>query len=441
MSNGMLTLTEGNYLRIVVGLNMGFCEGHSLSVEFSAGSTCQREDLPRERMIYVLCKTQDIAVSLKSQIDKSFNDGVNTVIEIGKKDGVVKILDPNSLTNLGDNAKFSTAGTDGYGLVLKAYFIKLEWIPIENGKLLRIDAKKDPLEVLVVDRKIGEIAYRTDAIEIRGTDLRVYGDQIRYEKKNTIVVKNWVDGSDGKVSPLYQLEVQGTGLEIKDIRTSDVERITIGRSEKIKVQVGGGDVNKAVAFLINWWKAVNWRAGFKSIFYSFNFFVLLVTLVAMTWLPFGQVNYALDKYNEMRRSIANTPVESVRLPVKVSNKLSLQMVGSAGETNNVATTSTSTSSTEKHGVGDDKCLSQGGGVVTFYFVMACLLYVMLYAIVIFVAFVTFKAMRRHNKMTRNMSAVIGALRNERDKEKRRAMQKKILDDMIDTYLDRPSSDE
>ena len=117
------------------------------------------------------------------------------------------------------------------------------------------------------------------------------------------------------------------------------------------------------------------------------------------------------------------------------------MIGSAGETNNVATTSTSTSSTEKHGVGDDKCLSQGGGVVTFYFVMACLLYVMLYAIVIFVAFVTFKAMRRHNKMTRNMSAVIGALRNERDKEKRRAMQKKILDDMIDTYLDRPSSDE
>ena len=50
-------------------------------------------------------------------------------------------------------------------------------------------------------------------------------------------------------------------------------------------------------------------------------------------------------------------------------------------------------------------------------------------------------MRRHNKMTRNMSPVIEALRNERDKEKRRAMQKKILDDMIDTYLDRPSSDE
>ena len=54
---------------------------------------------------------------------------------------------------------------------------------------------------------------------------------------------------------------------------------------------------------------------------------------------------------------------------------------------------------------------------------------------------TFKAMRRHNKMTRNMSSVLEALRNERDKKKRQEMQKKILDDMIDTYLDKPSSED
>lgn len=56
-------------------------------------------------------------------------------------------------------------------------------------------------------------------------------------------------------------------------------------------------------------------------------------------------------------------------------------------------------------------------------------------------FLTLRALRRKRKLTADMSGVLEALRNERDKEKRKAMQRKILDDMINTYLDKPSSED
>ena len=40
-----------------------------------------------------------------------------------------------------------------------------------------------------------------------------------------------------------------------------------------------------------------------------------------------------------------------------------------------------------------------------------------------------------------LSTVIDALENEHDKSARKAMQKKVLDDMINTYLERPSAED
>ena len=246
MSNSIQTPTEGNYLRIVVGLNKSFNEAHSITITFPNGSKAS-EEVRKVYVVYLLCRSEEDALKLKSSIDDNTivreevnaeTNKVESYVKIDEACGVVKLIDPDTRANLGNSVNFATPASDKYKLQIAASFIcPPEWIPIENGKVLRIDAKKCPLEVLVVDRKIGEIVYRTDAIEIRGTDLRVYGDEIRYEKGNTLVVKNWADGGGGKVSSLYQLEVQGTGLEIKDIRTSDVERITIRRGEKIKAQV------------------------------------------------------------------------------------------------------------------------------------------------------------------------------------------------------------
>ncbi len=43
-------------------------------------------------------------------------------------------------------------------------------------------------------------------------------------------------------------------------------------------------------------------------------------------------------------------------------------------------------------------------------------------------------------MTRNLQSVIDALESEHDKAARKAMQRKILEDMIDTYLEKPQSE-
>ena len=162
----------------------------------------------------------------------------------------------------------------------------------------------------------------------------------------------------------------------------------------------------------------------------------------MTSIPFCKDDYIREKYQNLCASLPASAVVATSKPTGVSNKLSVQVIGAAGDTNQVTTTSTSTSSaSDELSVAGQEKKMQGGGVITFYFVMACLLYVLFYFLVMLLAFATFKAMRRHNKMTRNMSSVIEALRNERDKEKRKAMQRKILDDMINTYLEKPPSDE
>ena len=317
-------------------------------------------------------------------------------------------------------------------------------MPLINGRKLLVHGlrkyyigRKRKVAVRVHDLKLGEFSYNTDEVIIHGVDLRVQGDKID-RNDNTIVLHPF--NSPLKKDEKYLLIVKGSAMRIDGVRAENIDWVRVSNEYEIEAKVEGA-ANNVLALLINWWETVNLRAGFKSIFNSFNFSVLLFALAVMTWLPFGRVNDALDKYNEMRRSIMNTSVECTRPPVEVSNKLSLQMVGCSGETNSVATASTST--TGDRGVRNDSNKMQvgGGGVVTFYFVLACLLYLVLYVVVICLAVATFKSMRRHNKMTRNMSPVIEALRNERDKEKRRAMQKKILDDMIDTYLDRPSSDE
>ena len=384
-----------------------------------------------------------------------------------------EILDPIARTSLGNYAEFwvpienIAKGNDGKGsnppsnkkkeaevadkpgttenITYIAELIDPPYeIPLINGRKLLVYGsrkyciwRRRKVAVRVHDLKLGEFSYNTDEVVIHGVDLRVQGDKIDIDD-NTIALHPL--NSPLKKDEKYLLIVKGSAMRIDGVRAENIDWVRVSNECAIEAEVEGA-ANKVLAFLINWWEAVNLRAGFKSVFNSLNFSVLLFALAVMTWLPFGRVNDALDKYNEMRRSIMNTSVECMRPSVEVSNKLSLQMVGCAGETNNVATTSTST--TEDRGVRNDNNKMQGGGgvVVTFYFVLACLLYLVLYGVVICLAVATFKSMRRHNKMTRNMSSVIEALRNERDKEKRREMQKKILDDMINTYLERPSSED
>ena len=141
-----------------------------------------------------------------------------------------------------------------------------------------------------------------------------------------------------------------------------------------------------------------------------------------------------------------TAVAVCAIPAKVTNTLSLQ-ADCQGQprqnsiTNSVEASATSVSSSSDSPLSVANSERAGSGRVTFYFVLACLLYVMFYCVIVYFTILTIHALKRSRKLHGDMQSVIDALRNERDKDKRKAMQKKILDDMIDTYLDKPSSED
>ena len=319
-------------------------------------------------------------------------------------------------------------------------------IPIINGRILRVHGirsfhvgKQRKINVRIHDLKLGELSFATNSVVIHGVDLRVQGnkitlngDSVQVKGFNIRVKRTHRESTE---DAKFILIVKGSAMRIEGVRADNIDAIRISDDYKIKTVIEEPPKEEV--------KAETNRATLKSIGYSFKFLILLGTLVWLTFLPFCKEGYFREKYKELVRRFPAPVVEVMKKPVEFLNKICIEVFSSGGDTNQVATTSTNTHPTTGSSVAEQEKTTNGtgGGVVTFYFVLACLLYVVLYVIVIFVAFATFKAMRRHNKMTRNMSAVIEALRNERDKEKRRAMQKKILDDMIDTYLDRPSSDE
>ena len=346
-------------------------------------------------------------------------------------------------------------------------------VPIINGRTLRIKGSIDYLvwqrreiSVRVHDLKLGDFSFNTRSLVLHGVDLRVQGNEIdingkrvvlsAYEHQRTDPEKWYNRGWRDVLSMLnhlndekkkstkdakYLLIVKGSAMCIDGVRADNIDAIYISDDFELKTIIEGASEKKLPCW-INWLFEIQWRVRIKSVGYSFSFFILLCALGVMTSIPFCKDDYIREKYQNLCASLPASAVVATSKPTGVSNKLSVQVIGAAGDTNQVTTTSTSTSSaSDELSVAGQEKKMQGGGVITFYFVMACLLYVLFYFLVMLLAFATFKAMRRHNKMTRNMSSVIEALRNERDKEKRKAMQRKILDDMINTYLEKPPSDE
>ena len=73
--------------------------------------------------------------------------------------------------------------------------------------------------------------------------------------------------------------------------------------------------------------------------------------------------------------------------------------------------------------------------------LGCVLYLVFYGVVAYIVFVTYRSQVRHARLHGDMRAIIDALRFEPDREKRVSLQRKILDAMVNMYLDRPSADE
>lgn len=312
-------------------------------------------------------------------------------------------------------------------------------LPIINGRIIRVHGRRGrEVAIRVHDLKLGEFSYNADRVVIHGVDLRVQGNKINLNG-NALHVEGFKRKWDkahreSSEDAEFVLIVKGSAMRIDGVRADNIEAIRISDDCELKAVIEEPSKKEVK-------KETN-RATLKSIGYSFKFFILLGALVWLTFLPFCKEGYFREKYDELIRRFPAPVVEVMKKPAELLNKICIQVSSSGGDANQVTTTTNAHPTTESSEAKQENTTNgAGGGVVTFYFVLACLLYVALYAIVVFVAVAAFKAMRRHNKMTRNMSSVIEALRNERDKEKRRDMQKKILDDMINTYLERPSAED
>ena len=312
-------------------------------------------------------------------------------------------------------------------------------LPIINGRIIRVHGRRGrEVAIRVHDLKLGEFSYNADRVVIHGVDLRVQGNKINLNG-NALHVEGFKRKWDkahreSSEDAEFVLIVKGSAMRIDGVRADNIEAIRISDDCELKAVIEEPSKKEVK-------KETN-RATLKSIGYSFKFFILLGALVWLTFLPFCKEGYFREKYDELIRRVPAPVVEVMKKPAELLNKICIQVSSSGGDANQVTTTTNAHPTTESSEAKQENTTNgAGGGVVTFYFVLACLLYVALYAIVVFVAVAAFKAMRRHNKMTRNMSSVIEALRNERDKEKRREMQKKILDDMINTYLERPSAED
>ena len=671
MNRSNQSTTEGNYLRIVVGLNKRSANNHLLHVIFSDGT----ESKDKERVIYVLCRSVNGAKILKDKIEGGaiFSKGKDSLkIGFDVNEGVVKIIDPYTLKNLGSSAEFSISskdvGTVGEGeeITIVAMFINPpQWVPIKNDNCLRMQGKGSVLEIRVVDRRLGEIVYRSDSIEITGSDLRVYGDQVKFDNGNVIKIgtkpkwkgigpiflhavkvgcekvciffagekdddvesgnvtaatpdeakkatetslepetpskegaaKDADVPSDSEAKPLgpaataaggdsetepdatakspdeakkgtdvpldseskqsdpaataaggeaetepnaatksydeakrgadvpsdseskqsdpaataaggdaetepnaaaksydevkkgadvpsdseskqsdpaataeggnseqsanvaatpakgvkkgakplpppeipSQLEVKGNGIGIKDVRTSDVERVIIRSRKRIRASVESTQQD-------NEKKTKTISIGDWIVWLVILLVMEVLVVLALTALPFWKFIPIRDKYLEvLQGGYATNEVvvaNSVYTPSIVTNTLSIQtscsnVMSQSAPTNCIDTIATSISSASgSPSLEGGK--RQGVLGITLYFVLSCLLYVVFYVMFVCFTFLTLRALRRKRKLTADMSGVLEALRNERDKDKRKAMQRKILDDMINTYLDKPS---
>ena len=314
-----------------------------------------------------------------------------------------------------------------------------QWIPIPNDNIIDINSNGS-FHIRITDRRLGEICFYTKAIEIQGVDIRIYGNEINYsDVDKKITIDPLVDGSQLK----YLLSIKGGRLKVTNIRTIDIEEIQItskvethwynticnvSKDIKVKLKTKETSANNRTNRTDDL-EAPRWKWIFASLF-------------CLVW--FLMTINAILSFNEVCNNYINAiprdgQIKEISLSQENTNTFSLTVNYGSSKTNIVMQLPNFSTYKPQKRLSLEKPIGAGG--VTFCFVVVCLLYVVFYVFVAFMTLYFIMSLRRYYKLNGNMSSVIEALRNERDREKRKAMQRKILDDMINTYLDKPSSED
>ena len=412
-----------------------------LATEFSAADggnssrvrMVKKEILSGSRTVFVLCDGQ----AKLPRVNSGYDNGSGTFLQI---------IDPDTLVNLGTTLKCSAVDENGEdisgGQCVVTQFEEInppQWIPLPNDKSKSLEIKSDRLfSVCITDRKLGTISYSAKSVKVDGVDVRVYGNEITYGDDGRIDVSPLNEGTGQK----FWMSIKGSHLGVENVRTSDVVEIQIDARSALDVVAGSGEKESEESG--RWDKDRNWMRDKICIpLWRIKFIVGSVCLlVAMTLYPVKRFNVLCEEYIKLIRVADDNTNPALSLQgsfVPLTNTLSVATSYEMAKTNVVVNSASSVASQAQSKSAIERPTGSGG--VTFCFTIVCLLYVVLYVLVVFGVVQAFRSIKRDRKLHGNMQSVIDALRNERDKEKRRAMQKKILDDMIDTYLDRPSADE
>ncbi len=424
MGNGDRVIKSGFY-RFTVRLHLAdINKGYFLCAEFrdEAGNVTKKEQLTHSRTVFVLCDGEHEPPIICSDYGKTARS-------------FLQILDPETLIDLGRSLRFSIIDGMGNEVPSGQCFVSQceethppQWIPIPNDKSLTVNSEKEFL-VRISDRKLGEIAYQTTAIEIKGVDIRMYGNKVLY-KEGRVDVSPIQDGDEKK----YLLSIKGGRLEVSNIRTVDVAEVQVlSKSQALGVSALKKDEKKQNMLIGN--KA---HSGTGVVWRCVG---CCIALLVMTWASPVMLGKIYRNYADALRLKEGNQSACVlqELPILTTNTLSVATSYDTTKTNTIVKSVSSIASQPQLESASRQNVSSGG--LTLGFIVVCLLHVMLYCLIMFLTVYSFRALKRHNKLNGDFRGVLEALRNERDKDKRKAMQKKILDDMIDTYLDKPSSED
>ena len=415
---------QTTFYRLTIGIDKPYDNNRRLNVSFDDSSHPKKEILTNTRTVFVLCDATHPCPDDEKEL---------------KEHTFLQIIDPNTLIDLGKTLKCSVVNTDNQSVsYVKCIVIHKEkidppkWIPIPNDNIIDINSNGS-FHIRITDRRLGEICFYTKTIEIHGVDVRIYGNEINYiDKDKKITIEKLVDGDKSK----YLLSIKGSRLKVTNIRTVDIEEIQISGYDNsfniglipIKIEKKHDQEDDAKRDLECNETRNNW---IKLSVVGFLFWVVL------TILPIVFFNGVSSTYiNVIPR---DGQIKEISLSQENTNTFSLVINCGSSKTNIVMTLPNPATFKPQKRLSLEKPVGSGG--VTFYFITVCLLYVALYVFVACMTLYFLRILKNFNKLNGNMSSVIEALRNERDKEKRKAMQRKILDDMINTYLDKPSSED
>ena len=324
-------------------------------------------------------------------------------------------------------------------------------LPIINRNKIHISGNEgNEITIRVHDLKLGEFSFNTNTISIDGVDLRVQGNKISlideciflgtYNREPENVIPS--------ISSNFILIVRGSKMHIGGVRADNIDDIRIFSDKEFSTKIERITEQKKESKKDKFQSAEEYYKLKNVLIFLFIVLLIFTALPCVYFIcnngndkakPQGELgSQTSTETNDVSAVVptpSSTPVEQndldPSLPSKqtfgkevVLNNYNFSLCGRGSISNNYTISK------------NDRNIPAPANNNLLIMIVAALLYISFYCIIAYLMLKVLHEFNRQGKMTRDMSGVLTALENEKNKDKRLAMQKKILDDMINTYLDK-----